>query len=176
MIAVDNSPTAVENLRRYCEQNGIDEIRPIVADALKLDELGPVDFVYGSMILHHLEPFDQFVDVLRRTIGPGGKAFFVENSSMSKLLIWFRTHVVGRAWVPKIGDDEEFPLSPSEVDVLRSRFQVRVDQPELLFFRLIPNYLLKRRFRTPFAWLDRQGYHVRWLRQYSYRQYLYLAA
>lgn len=176
VTAVDNSSTAIENLRRLCDEQGITSIRPVVSDALRLADLGPVDFIYGSMILHHIEPFDQFADVLRSTLAPGGKAFFYENSAMSRLLIWFRTHVVGRAWVPKHGDDEEFPLTPGEVDELRRQFHVRIDQPELLFFRLIPNYLLRRKFRTPFAWLDRQGYRLRWLRRYSYRQYLYLAA
>jgi len=67
-----------------------------------------------------------------RRCGPpygGGRAFFYENSAMSSLLVWFRQHVVGRWWVPKCGDEEEFPLTPGEVDMLRRAFAVRVAYP-----------------------------------------------
>lgn len=176
VIAVDTSDQAVLNLQRYCAAGGIENVHPMTADAFRLTDVGPADLVYGSMILHHLEPFAKFVDVLRETIVPKGRAFFYENSSVSRLLIWFRTHLVGRWWIPKNGDDEEFPLAPQEIDVLRKQFAVRTEYPELLFFRLISMYLLRGKYPKPFAALDRWGYRIPWLRKLSYRQYVYLSS
>jgi hypothetical protein len=47
-------------------------------------------------------------------------------------MIWFRQNIVGKLWVPKHGDSEEFPLTPSEVDEIRKYFEVEIVYPELL--------------------------------------------
>lgn len=174
VIAVDVSPKAIEDLARHCAARGITSVRPVRADALTIDTLGPVDFVYGSMILHHIEPFDEFASVLRRTLRPGGRAFFYENSAMSSLLVWFRQHIVGRLWVPKYGDPHEFPLTPVEIRELGKHFEVRVEIPELLFFALVGQYLLRGRLMRPLSALDRAFYRRRWLNRYSYRQFVML--
>ncbi len=174
VIAVDVSRVAVARLERLCAERGIANVEAVHGSAFEIDRLGPVDYAFGAMILHHLEPFDEFARVLRAAVAPGGRAFFYENSAMSRLLVWFREHVVGRAWVPKEGDDEEFPLTPGEVDLLRRQFSVRVEYPELLFFRLVSDYLLRGRLQAPFAWADRMGHRIPALRRLSYRQYLYL--
>jgi SAM-dependent methyltransferase len=174
VVSVDFSAAAIRNLTGYCAERGITSVQPVQASAMEIAELAPVDFVYGSMILHHIEPFDRFAVVLRETIRPGGRAFFYENSSRSALMIWFRENVVGRFGVPKYGDAEEFPLTPAEIDQLRLHFGVEVECPELYFFRMIPIYLLRNRFVRPFAWLDRVGYRFPALRKVSYRQYIRL--
>lgn len=175
VISVDLSPVAIRNLSEYCAKRNIETIRPVQLSALDLTLVGTADFVFGSLILHHLEPFDRFVAALRAVLRPGGKAFFWENNARSSLLIWFRQNVVGRLWVPKYGDPDEFPLTPAEVDLLRKRFAVQVEFPELVLFRLVSLYLLRGRLHAPFAWADRIGYRFRWLRQYSYKQYLLLS-
>jgi SAM-dependent methyltransferase len=174
VISVDLSPVAVRNLTEYCSRREITNIRPVQLSALELSTLGAADFVFGSMILHHLEPFQRFGEALRTVLPPSGKAFFWENSARSPLLIWFRRYVVGKLWVPKYGDPDEFPLMPSEVDLLRRHFSVQVEIAELVLFRLISLYLLRNRLRAPFAWADRIGYRFAWLRKYSYKQYLLL--
>jgi SAM-dependent methyltransferase len=174
VISVDRSPVAIKNLTDYCTRRKIANIRPVQISALELPRVGNADFVFGSMILHHLEPFDRFVEALRAVLRADGKAFFWENSARSALLIWFRQNVVGRLWVPKYGDPDEFPLTPSEVDLLRRHFAVHVEIPELVLFRLISLYLLRNRLRAPFAWADRIGYRFGWLRKYSYTQYIIL--
>jgi len=108
-------------------------VKPTCASALALDDIEQVDFVFGSMILHHIEPFEQFANQLRRVLKPGGKAFFFENSAASRLLVWFRQNIVGKLWVPKYGDKDEFPLMPQEIDQLRKRFQVMIIYPEMVF-------------------------------------------
>jgi SAM-dependent methyltransferase len=174
VIAVDVSQNAIDALERHCSARGMLNVRPVCAHALAIDALGPVDFVYGSMILHHVEPFDQFALVLRRVLRPGGKAFFYENSAMSSLLVWFRQHIVGRLWVPKYGDPDEFPLTAAEIGELRKLFDVHVEIPELLFFALAGQYLLRGRFTRPLSALDRAFYQRGWLTRYSYRQFVML--
>jgi 2-polyprenyl-3-methyl-5-hydroxy-6-metoxy-1,4-benzoquinol methylase len=175
VVSVDFSARAIGNLAEYCRDNGIESIRPIELSALEIAKLGPVDCVFGSMILHHLEPFAEFAAALRLALRrDGGKAFFWENNARSKTMIWFRENVVGKLWIPKHGDAEEFPLTPDEVDELRRHFDLVVEYPELLLFRMIPRYLFRGRAMAPFELLDRVFYRWQALRRYSYRQYLLL--
>jgi hypothetical protein len=114
------------------------------------------------------------VPVLERALCPSGRAFFYENNSASSLLVWARSHVVGKFWIPKYGDSDEFPLTLKEVSTLARTFQLRQEFPEVLLFRLIPIYLLKHCFAKPFQLLDKAASHIPALRKYSYRQYLFL--
>jgi SAM-dependent methyltransferase len=142
---------------------------------MDIDQLGPQDLVYGSLILHHLEPFADFARTLRRAVRPGGKAYFYENNAASRTMVWFRRHVVGKAWVPKHGDDDEFPLTPDEVDELRKHFTVEQDFPELLYFELASAYLAKGKLETPARKLDQTLHRFEPIRRYSYRQELKLS-
>ena len=169
------SRAAIENLGRYCEANGITGVEPHCLRAQDIAQLGPVDFVFGSMILHHVEPFDQFTSTLRGVLAPGGRGLFLENNATSSLLIWFRENVVGRYGIPKFGDDEEFPLTPAEVGSLRRHFDVRVVYPEMYLARLVSTYLLKGRLEGTFVRLDELLFRVPALRKYSYRQLVYLS-
>jgi 2-polyprenyl-3-methyl-5-hydroxy-6-metoxy-1,4-benzoquinol methylase len=175
VISIDLSGIAIKNLSEYCQSNSIGNVRPIKLAAHEIGTLGKVDYVFGSMILHHIEPFGEFAKILRDTIKPGGKAFFWENNAQSKTMIWFRQHIVGKLWVPKFGDPDEFPLMPSEVDQLRKHFSVKVENPELLYFRLISTYLLRGRLKKPFQALDQYFYKFPKFRKYSYFQYLFLS-
>ena len=175
VVSVDLSEVAIDNLAEYCSLHRIENVRPIRMSALEIDRLRGAQFVFGSMILHHLEPFADFARRLRTALDRGGRAFFWENNATSELIVWFRNHVVGKLWVPKHGDRDEFPLTPAEVEELRRHFEVRIEYPELLLFRMIPLYLLRGRLMAPFEALDDIGYRSEWLRRRSYRQYLCLA-
>ncbi len=175
VISVDLSQVAIENLSSFCQENGINNITPVHMSAQEIDHLDPVDFIFGSMILHHIEPFSAFARSLRIVVKSGGKGFFWENNAQSDLLIWFRTNIVGKLWVPKYGDPDEFPLMPSEVKSLKTYFQVEVEYPELVFFSLIATYILRGNFVKPFQALDRFFYKFPALRKFSYRQYLHLS-
>jgi 2-polyprenyl-3-methyl-5-hydroxy-6-metoxy-1,4-benzoquinol methylase len=176
VIAVDRSEVAVTDLQATCAANGITTVQPVLGDAFGLGALGEFDFVFGSMILHHIEPFDEFVDVLADALGPGGRGFFYENSAMSRFLVWCRGHLVGRFGIPKHSDNDEFPLQPQEIDLLRRRFDVAVVQPELVLTRLASGYLLRDHGDRQLAWLDAQLYRVERLRPLSYLQYVQLTA
>jgi 2-polyprenyl-3-methyl-5-hydroxy-6-metoxy-1,4-benzoquinol methylase len=176
VIAVDRSEVAVATLRDRCAADGITTVEPVAAEAFELASLGEFDFVFGSMILHHIEPFAEFVDVLDATIGDGGRAFFYENSAVSRFLVWCREHLVGRFGIPKNSDDDEFPLEPREIDELRRKFDVRVEYPSLLLTRIASGYLLRGHGDRQLGWVDDQLYRVPRLRRLSYHQYVLLSS
>ena len=143
--------------------------------AQEISKSGKVDFIFGSLILHHIESFNEFARSLIKVIKPGGKGFFGENSAHSKTMIWFRQNMVGKLWVPKYGDQDEFPLTLGEVDETKKYFDVGIEYPELLFFRMISSYLLRGNFSRPFQMLDSCFFKYPAFRKYSYRQYLYIS-
>ena len=175
VTSVDLSAVAINNLTRYCRDHEIENITPVQMSAQEIVGLDKVDFIFGSMILHHIEPFAEFADTLRHVVKPEGKGFFWENNAHSKLLMSMRKNIVGKLWVPKCGDNEEYPLMPGEVDELRKHFHVDIEIPELFYFRLISKYLLRGRCRRPFAALDNYCYRFPAVRKHSYRQYVCLS-
>lgn len=174
VMSIDFSGIAIENLSRYCYDNGIGNVTPIKMPAQEISRLTRADFIFGSMILHHIEPLHEFVKDLRRVIGPDGKGFFWENNARSSAMIWFRQNIVGRLWIPKHGDPEEFPLTPGEVDLIREHFAVEIEYPELLYFRMISSYLFRNRFKHVSKRLDDYFFKYPAVRRLSYRQYLRL--
>lgn len=90
-------------------------------------------------------------------------------------MIWARKNIVGKLWVPKYGDPDEFPLTPDEVDELKKHFQVDVQTPELLYFRMIPFYIFRGHLIKPFEYLDNFFYRFPALRKHSYQQFVYLS-
>lgn len=175
VISIDISEIAINSLSEFCTDNSIKNITPIKCSAFDITDLPPFDFVFGNMILHHLEPFEVFAELLRKSILPGGKAYFRENSAFSNFLIWFRENLVGKYGIPKGGDDEEFPLMPKEIDLLKKYFSVKIVYPELLFFRLASQYLLKGRLHQLTQRLDDYLFQFPNFRKYSYRQNLFLS-
>jgi SAM-dependent methyltransferase len=176
VTAIDYSASAIAELSERCEQLGIANIKPVVGDAMTVDQLGQFDYVFGSMILHHLEPFSEFVPVLRRALKPNGRAFFYENNAASDLLIWFRNNLVGKLGVPKHGDKDESPLAPREIDLLRRSFRVSVSYPEMVFFRLAAPYLFRNHLDSALKAIDDLLYKQNLGVRYSYRQYVQLEA
>ena len=175
VTAIDTSEVAIQNLSQFCLENNISNITPVQCSAFDISDLEPFDFAFGNMILHHLEPFETFAQVLRQSITPSGKAYFRENSSFSNLLVWCRNNLVGKYGIPKLGDDEEFPLTPAEVDIIRQYFSVNIVYPELLFFRLISQYLLKGNLSQVTKKIDDYLFRFEGVRKYSYRQNLFLS-
>jgi SAM-dependent methyltransferase len=175
VLATDLSQSAVTNLGQYCERERIRNISAVQMPAQDVERLKGVDFVFGSMILHHIEPFREFVASLRTAMPSGARGFFFENNARSALMIWFRENCVGRFGIPKFGDQEEFPLMPTEVDLLRNDFQVRIEYPEFYMFRMIPQYLLHDHLNQPCLAVDHLLGRFPKILEYSYRQYIYLS-
>jgi SAM-dependent methyltransferase len=173
VVALDASPTAVANLTEFCQRHEISNIRAVVADAGDLSGIEPVDYIYGSMILHHLEPFAAAAESLSKVLAPGGRAFFWENNSALQLFVWCRDHLVGRWGIPKYGDAAEFPLTPGEVQILRQYFEVRQEFPDMRFLKMASAYLLRERLSGACLAIDNLLGRTP-LRKYSYLQNLYL--
>ncbi len=76
VISIDSSSVAIDKLRKYCEMHEINNINAYCMGALDVGDLGPVDYVVGTMILHHIEPFSEFAKVLSRIVRPGGACIF----------------------------------------------------------------------------------------------------
>lgn len=176
VTALDTSPVAVERLSETARSMGLDNLRPVCADVRCLADYGPADFVFGSMILHHISPFDEFADNLGKVLAPSGKAYFFENSANSRLLMWFRAHLVGRYGIPKMGDPEEYPLTRQSINLLRRYFDVRIEHPEMMFLSLISTYFLRNKAAGSFRWMDKQLHAVKPLRSLSYRQSIVLTS
>lgn len=150
VTATDFSTTAIEQLGPLAEVNGVaDRVTGHQCDALDLDDLladggAPYDLVYGKYILHHVEPFARFADVLHAVTAEGGRGVFLENNGRNPLLNFSRTYLAGRAGIPKHGDDDEIPLLPEEIEMLRARFpRVDVLHPDFVFFRKLNTYVFK---------------------------------
>jgi SAM-dependent methyltransferase len=177
--ATDVSTAAVErtreNVRRYRVEDRV-VVREI--DALDLCSLGATyDFVVGRFILHHIEPFDKFVEVLDNLLAPGGRGVFVENNSRNRVLMFARKYASGRFGVPKHGDDQEHPLEPGEVAMLAERFaHVQQVYPRFVFFRKLNTYIFRHKpifkpFLLSTIWLDETLHRVcPFLHKYSYEQ------
>ena len=176
VVAIDRSPVAIKTLHRQCADASIENVEGVVADAMDLERFGPFDLAFGSMILHHIEPFDRFVDVLAGSLRPGGRAFFYENSAMSSFLVWCRGHLVGRFGIPKKSDDDEFPLEPREIAQLGTRFDVTVEHPHVVLASLASGYLFRDHLGKQLDWVDQQLGRVDRLRRMSYLQHVKLVA
>ena len=174
VTAIDTSKNAIERLKTSCRQNNIKNINALQMSAFDIVDLGQFDAVFGSYILHHIEPFNKFPEVLWKAMKPHGRAFFYENNGSSRLLLWFRDHAVGRLWIPKKGDPDEEPLSPQEVAALKQYFSVAHEYLEMRFFGLIPEYLFGGRFYGPFRMIDRFCLKRGWFVNLSYRQCILL--
>lgn len=145
-------------------------------DALDIDKFEgtPFQFVVGRFILHHIEPFNVFAEKLSRVTADNGTLVFYENSANNKLLMFFRTYIVGHFGVPCHGDGVEVPLMESEIDELRKYFDVKIVIPKLVFFSLIGEYLI--RFETAkrfFKAMDDFCFrHFHFMHHWSYNQIL----
>jgi SAM-dependent methyltransferase len=176
VTAIDKSPSAIRNTISLAKANGLEAL--VVAqrlDIFELESLNPsFDLVVGKFILHHIEPFDKFVGQLFNMITKGGKGIFYENNSRNPILIFFRTFLVGRFGIPKLGDSLEYPLQPREVKKLRKTFdRVSVFYPDFMFFRLMGPYLFKNSKKLPglFKKMDRWFYdHWPVFHPYGYHQ------
>jgi len=176
VTAIDQSPSAIRNTIALSKMNHLERL--VVAEKLNAMEVDSLhesfDLVVGKFILHHIEPFDQFVQKLFRIITRGGRGIFFENNSRNPMLVFFRTLLVGRFGIPKLGDSLEYPLQPREVETLRRTFdRVSVFYPDFMFFRLMNPYLFKnnKKFLGLFRKMDRWVFdHWPFFRPYGYHQ------
>ena len=184
VTATDFTQNALENTRALAVHNNVgDRVALHQVDGLNLETLDKkFDLVVGRFVLHHIEPFDQFVDVLYNVLNDTGRGIFMENNSRNPLLMFARNNLAGKMGIPRYGDDEEFPLEPREIEMIEARFREVVQHfPELVFFKKLSTYIFRhKRIFTPFTefnrWLDASLYTVvPGSRKYSYLQVVEMA-
>lgn len=175
VTAIDNSPVAVKNTIALRKVNRVDSLLEVYQlNAMELNDLHKsFDLAVGRFVLHHIEPFNMFSEILFNLIVEGGKGIFLENNSRNPLLMFFRTFVAGRFGIPKYGDSEEYPFEPREIEILKQRFdRVYLHYPTFMF-SLIDQYLFKhnRKFSNIFSKMDEWIYN-NWpiFHKYSYHQ------
>ena len=56
--------------------------------------------------------------------------------------------MAGKYGAPKYGDDDEFPLTPGERELLKRKFSVNIVYPELAFFWSGIRVFIKRAFTS----------------------------
>ena len=177
VTAIDTSDEGVARTLELAKAVGVDErVRAEKSSAMDIADLGErkYDLVVGSFILHHIEPFDQFVDVMVEVLKSEGRGVFMENNSSSSLLMQARHRLVGRYGIPKHGDDSEYPLADSEIKALDRGFEsVCQHFPETVFFRLIGKYIFKNKISfldNLLVGLDRLSHRIPGFSKQSYRQ------
>jgi SAM-dependent methyltransferase len=85
---------------------------------------------------------------LRRVLRPGGRAIFIENAGDNALLAFARDRLAGRFGIPRLGTEDEHPLTARDIDRLRGVFKrVTAHYPVFEFLVIFDRQVL--RFRYP---------------------------
>lgn len=173
--AFDIDPANVTLAKALVAANGV----PVDVSARDFQDTGypdgSFDLVFGSCVIHHVDPARAGREI-GRLLAPGGRAVFIENSARNPLLMLARRHLVGSLGIPKYGDDDaEHPLRDDELARLSAAFpgSVRVSYPALVLFRLLDFYVARRRSRLVtrlLAGLDAGLGRFGWARRYGYFQ------
>lgn len=148
----DLSPKSIEMALKRASVNEVsDRVSAKVAAFENLDyEDESFDIIMGTYILHHISDKRLAGAQIRRMLKKGGRAIFFEVNANNPILMFFRSHVVGKSrFIPKVGTMEEHPLTTDDVEVLSSIFDNRciVSYPRFSFFGKLDHQILKQRFK-----------------------------
>lgn len=182
VTALDVSPGMVDVVRRRAQQISA-EAGMLATVAAPLEQSGlpdaAFDLVLGKFILHHVDIASGATE-LRRLLRPGGRAIFIENAGGNTLLTLARNRLAGRWGIPRLGTEDEHPLTATDIADLRGVFaSVTAHYPVFEFLVLFDRQVL--RFKFPRAsrvirGLDNAVYRFApRLRRFSYRVIVELA-
>lgn len=148
----DISPESVRSTKQRVERNGLKNVQVQIAAMEELpykDE--SFDIVVGLFVLHHLADLEQAIRQVFRVLRPGGKAVFYETSAGNPILMFWRQHVAGRWGIPKLGTQDEHPLTKANLKTISSAFHgtTEVSYPRFrffgkLYFQLLRNFRIAR--------------------------------
>lgn len=183
VTAIDNTSNSIQNAKCMAEYNNV-SIQFIKMDALEINTLKEkYDIVVGRFVLHHIEPFNQFVKKLHCIMSGNTKnefngiGLFYENSSSNKLLMFFRKYLVGKFGILKDSDEVEVPFERKEIRMLERQFQtVNVTYPKMVFFRMLGSKIFgnKPRMKHFCTRIDKICYkYLSFLNRWSYHQVIY---
>lgn len=176
VTALDLSPGMIDVVRRRAARMS-GQAGQLVTVAAPLEHsglpAGGFDLVLGKFILHHVD-VDSSAGELRRLLRPGGRAIFIENAGDNRLLTFARERLAGRWGIPRLGTEDELPLSVADIDRMRGVFaRVTAHHPVFEFLVLFDRQVLRfrsRRVSRVIRALDDSVYrHAPRLRRFSYR-------
>jgi SAM-dependent methyltransferase len=174
VTAIDSSGIGIKNSNDLVKFNRVSSrVSAIQLDALDLASLNQsFDLVVGRFVLHHIEPFDVFTNILFNVTKENGRGIFRENNSRNLVLRFFRSFAPGKFGIPKYGDENEYPFEVQEVEMLRQKFgYLKLHYTEFKFLRMANEYLLRRKSRDHLTRIDQWVYdHYPILHKYSYTQ------
>lgn len=174
VVALDLSPGMVEVARQRVAMFGGGATAGFVAAPVEQTGFPDAcfDVIVGRFILHHLDVGEAAAEIAR-VLRPGGRAVFAENSGRNRLLMLARRHVAGRLGVPRLGTDDEHPLSAADAAAIGNPFSsIELRYPVFEFFTIFDRQVL--RFRHPrisrtLRAADRLVGRVPGLSRYSFR-------
>jgi SAM-dependent methyltransferase len=152
VTCLDISPGMVELARRRVELHLpelADRATFVVADAgaTGLDEAS-FDLVVGKWLLHHVD-VERAAAEVSRLLAPGGHGLFVENQAANPVLRFARSHLAGRAGIPRYGTPDEHPLTRDDYQrMARQAGRLRLHYPDFCFFSLLSRQVLRHRSKT----------------------------
>jgi 2-polyprenyl-3-methyl-5-hydroxy-6-metoxy-1,4-benzoquinol methylase len=181
VTAIDVSPKSLEVLSKRATHHGVSQ--NITSRLLPMEQIdygdASFDLVVGEFILHHVM-LDKCMPQIRRVLRPGGMALFLETSATSKLLMFFRTHVIGHFGIPKFQDEIEYPLTARDIEYINTVFEGRckVHYFPFTFVRMLDSHIFRYKIRFVSRLLtvsDRLIYKcLPFMRKYSYFKILEL--
>ena len=147
----DISYESVKKTRSRVEENGVHErVYPQVAAMEELPYKGQsFDLVIGIFILHHTADLKKAAEEIFRVLKPGHKAVFYETSGTNPILMFFRRHLAGRWGIPKMGTQDEHPLTSKDIQNISSVFSAKCDisYPRFRFFGKISFQLFRNHYK-----------------------------
>ena len=151
--ATSSPSTAARSRSRRCRglrDGGIEGIEPVAADAFDIDRLGTFDCVFGKFILHHLEPFPDFVARLRAATRDGGSATSTRTTDAAACCCGPARTSWGEYGIPQFGDRRGVPdHAGRDRGAARSTSTSTIDVAETYLVRLGAQYLLRSRLMGP---------------------------
>ena len=150
VTALDVSPGMIDVVRTRAQRLP-DGGQALSAVAAPLEQsglaAGGFDLILGKFILHHIDVASGARE-LRRLLRPGGRAIFIENAGDNPLLAFARDRLAGRWGIPRLGTEDEHPLTSRDIDALGEVFErATAHYPVFEFLVLFDRQVL--RFKLP---------------------------
>jgi ubiquinone/menaquinone biosynthesis C-methylase UbiE len=150
VYAFDISSTAVEKALAVAQANGAS----VKADVMDFNSLKYpddfFDFMYGSLILHHID-CEKSGGHIYRCLKANGIAFFWENSDRNPILRFARRMMFGQPGgyqkrqflvFSRQGTTDEYPLTEEEVNILSGIFGGHIERiyTQFVFLQLLSGF------------------------------------
>ncbi|HEY7233952.1 MAG TPA: methyltransferase domain-containing protein [Gemmatimonadaceae bacterium] len=135
VTGIDIAPGAVESARKRAALDDVSSNTAFVCGPLETCDLpdGSFDLIWCQSFLHHvIDDLPAVLDRIHRWLAPGGRAIISEPVSLSR---WFRQFRLAFFRAPDATEDER-PLEPSEIALIRRTFQTTSIRYFGLFGRL----------------------------------------